>query len=107
MYTIELKAREEGWSGDEEDEFTVSDGVIRLDWSSGDGWSDSDEDEPIPPLEGTWQEYAMWQIIPWSYGAGQVVMVMPGISVLNWYLFTGGGKRGFIHGQDSPEGPPE
>ena len=78
-----------------ESEVTTSD----TGWSSDDGWSDTEDSEPTPSPEGTWQEWATWPIVPWSYPAGRVVLIMPGVSVLNWYLYTGGGKRGYVHAE--------
>jgi hypothetical protein len=31
-----------------------------------------------------------------------MVAIMPGVSVLNWYLYTGQGKVGFTYGEHNP-----
>ena len=83
----------------------LEESTIQLDWDSSDDQERSytEEETPLQAQEGTPEEYMTWQVMPWSYPAGQMVAIMPGVSVLNWYLYTGGGKFGFTHGESGDE----
>ena len=64
--------------------------------------SDIEDSEPEVPSnsEGDPEEYMTFEVIPWAHPIPRVVLILPGVSVLNWYLYTGQGKIGFTYADD-------
>ena len=65
--------------------------------------SDSEEmpiTEELGPNQAHPEEDTHCLVIPWIWS--KLIMITPGVSVLNWYLYTGQGKTGFTYGRDGP-----
>ena len=58
------------------------------------------EEEQNPIQEGDPEEYMAFEVVPWARPTPTIVIVFPGVSVLNWYLYTGQGKVGFTYADD-------
>ncbi len=64
------------------------------------GSEDGFDTREVGPIQAHPEEDTHCLVIPWI--GGNLLMITPGVSVLNWYLYTGQGKTGFTYGRDGP-----